>query len=66
MMSLVDKEGDRYVFLGKYTISVGGALPGKTTAVGEIEALTTSFTIEGSEPVKLASCPNAPKCLACK
>ena len=65
MMSLVDEEGDRYVFPGKYIISVGGALPGKTTAVGEIEALTT-FTIEGSEPMKLTSCPNAPKCLACK
>ena len=65
MISLVDEEGDRYVFPGKYIISVGGALPGKTTAVGEIKPLTTSFTIEGSGPMKLTSCPNAPKCLAC-
>ena len=65
MMSIVDEDGDRYIFPGKYTISVGGALPGKTTGVGEIKALTTSFTIEGSGPMKLTSCSNAPKCFAC-
>ena len=42
------------------------SLPGKTMGVGEIKALTTSFTIEGSELMKLTSCSNAPKCLACK
>ena len=65
LMSLVDNDGIRLIFPGKYTISVGGALPGKSTAVGEIKAETVSFTIEGTESMEVSSCHRAIKCLAC-
>ena len=65
LMSLVDNDGVQLIFPGKYTISVGGALPGKSTAVGEINAVTVSFTIEGTESMEVSSCHRAIKCLAC-
>lgn len=65
LMSLVNDNGERFIYPGKYLVSVGGALPGKTTAVGDIDVDTISFTIEGDKPVELSTCNDAPKCLAC-
>uniref|UniRef100_A0A1X7THL1 Fibronectin type III-like domain-containing protein n=2 Tax=Amphimedon queenslandica TaxID=400682 RepID=A0A1X7THL1_AMPQE len=68
LMSFVDDKGERLIYPGSYTFSVGGALPGKTTAVGDVTIDTVSFDIDGDarQPVAVSSCTNdIPKCLAC-
>ena len=68
LQSFVDDNGERLIYPGNYTFSVGGALPGKTTAVGDITVDTVSFVIDGdtTQPVAVSSCTNdIPKCLAC-
>ena len=65
LISLVDADGVRYVFPGSYRITVAGALPSNSLAGGEIKGETSPFTIDGSTPLKLSECKNAPKCIAC-
>lgn len=68
LLSFVDDNGERFIYPGSYTFSVGGAFPGKTTAVGDITVDTVSFDIDGDtrQPVAVSSCTNGiPKCLAC-
>ena len=65
LLSLVDDDGVRYIFPGKYTIHVARALPGKSVAGGEIKGESGSFVIKGDKPIKLSDCDDAPKCIAC-
>jgi beta-glucosidase len=65
LMSLVDENGVRQIYPGKYTVYVGGGLPGKSTAIGDVTVVSLSFVIKGSQPKEVSSCSNAPKCLAC-
>ena len=65
LLSLVDDDGERYIFPGKYTIHVAKALPGKSVAGGEIKGESGSFVIKGDKPKKLSDCDDAPKCIAC-
>ena len=56
LLSLVDEDGEHYLFPGQYTVVVTGGL--------EEARLTGQFTMEG--PVtNIKDCPEAPQCLAC-
>ena len=56
LLSLVDEDGEHYLFPGQYTVVVTGGL--------EEARLTGQFTMEG--PVtNVKDCPGAPQCLAC-
>ena len=55
LFSLVDDDGERYLFPGQYTVVVTGGLE---------ERLTGKFTMEGSV-TNVKDCPGAPQCLAC-
>ena len=55
LLSLVDEDGEHYVFPGQYTVVATGGLEDK---------LTGQFTIEGSV-INVKDCPGAPLCLAC-
>ena len=55
LLSLVDEDGEHYVFPGQYTVVATGGLEDK---------LTGQFTIEGSV-TNVKDCPGAPLCLAC-
>ena len=55
LLSLVDDDGEHYVFPGQYTVVVTGGLE---------DRLTGQFTIEGSV-TNVKECPGAPSCLAC-
>ena len=65
LLSLVDEDGERYIFPGDYTITVAGTLPGKSVAGGEVKGEIGNFKIEGSDPMKVLDCHDAPKCIAC-
>ena len=54
-LSLVDEDGEHYVFPGQYTVVVSGGLESKVTG---------KFTIDGSV-TNVQECPGAPSCLAC-
>ena len=56
LLSLVDEDGEHYLFPGLYTVVVTGGL--------EEEKLTGQFTMEGSA-TNVKNCPQAPQCLAC-
>lgn len=56
LQSLVDADGERYVFPGEYTIFVGGG--------NEVDMEEGHFTITG-DIVPLTTCGTAPKCLGC-
>ena len=53
------------IFPGDYTITVVGTLPGKSVAGGEVKGEIGNFKIEGSDPIKVLDCHDAPKCIAC-
>ena len=55
LLSLVDEDGEHYVFPGQYTVVVSGGLESK---------MTEQFTIDGSV-TNVKECPGAPSCLAC-
>ena len=56
LLSLVDEDGEHYLFPGQYTVVVTGGL--------EEARLTGQFTMKG--PVtNVRDCPGAPQCLAC-
>ena len=55
LLSLVDQDGEHYVFPGQYTVVATG---------GVDDRLTASFTIEGTV-TNVKECPGAPSCLAC-
>ena len=55
LLSLVDQDGEHYVFPGQYTVVATGSVD---------DRLTTSFTIEGTV-TSVKECPGAPSCLAC-
>ena len=55
LLSLVDEDGEHYVFPGVYTVVVSG---------GVEEGLTAKFTMEGSV-TNVKDCQGAPTCLAC-
>ena len=56
LLSLVDEDGEHYLFPGLYTVVVTGGL--------EEERLTGQFTMEGSV-TSVKDCPGSPQCLAC-
>ena len=55
LLSLVDEDGEHYIFPGQYTVVVNGGLEAKVTG---------QFTIDGSV-TNVKECPGAPSCLAC-
>ena len=55
LLSLVDEDGEHYVFPGQYTIVATG---------GVGDRLTASFAITGTVK-NVKECPGAPACLAC-
>ena len=55
LLSLVDEDGEHYVFPGQYTVVATGGLEDK---------LTGQFTIEGSV-INVKDCPGVPQCFAC-
>ena len=55
LLSLVDEDGEHYVFPGQYSVVVTGGLS---------DRLTASFAIEGTV-TNVKECPGAPSCLAC-
>ena len=54
LLSLVDEDGERYLFPGKYTVQVSGGT----------EQFTWNFTITG-DVTSIKKCSDSPKCLAC-
>ena len=57
LLSLVDEDGERYIFPGDYTVLTAHQ-PGD-------DMLKATFTITGSAPVKTTTCTSSPQCLAC-
>ena len=57
LLSLVDEDGEHYIFPGDYTV-VSSNQP-------EEEVIKATFTITGTAPVKTTTCPSSPQCLAC-
>ena len=57
LFSLVDEDGERYIFPGDYMVLTGHQ-PGD-------DMLKATFTITGSAPVKVSTCTSSPQCLAC-
>ena len=55
LLSLVDDDGEHYVFPGQYTVVVTGGLG---------DRLTAQFTIAGVV-TNVKNCPDTPQCLAC-
>jgi hypothetical protein len=55
LLSLVDDDGEHYVFPGQYTVIATGGLEDRVTA---------TFTIAGTVQ-NVKECPGAPSCLAC-
>ena len=55
LLSLVDEDGEHYVFPGQYTVVATGGLEDK---------LTGQFTIDGSV-INVKDCPGVPQCFAC-
>ena len=56
LLSLVDEDGEHYLFPGLYTVVVTGGL--------EEERLSGQFTMGGSV-TNVKDCPGSPQCLAC-
>ena len=56
LLSLVDEDGEHYLFPGKYMLVVTGGLENKE--------LTTTFSMEGSV-TNIMDCPAIPTCLSC-
>ena len=57
LLSLVDKDGERYVFPGEYTVVVGNQ--------PDEEAQTEVFSIRGNSPVPIRICTSSPQCILC-
>ena len=55
LLSLVDDDGEHYVFPGQYTVVVTGGLEDRLTAQFVIEGVVTN----------VKNCPETPQCLAC-
>ena len=56
LLSVVDQDGEHYVFPGQYTLMVTGGLEGKE--------LNCVFSIEGSA-TNIMDCPAISSCLVC-
>ena len=57
LLSLVDEDGEHYIFPGDYTVLTDNQF-------GD-DMLKATFTISGTAPVKTATCASSPQCLAC-
>ena len=57
LLSLVDEDGEHYIFPGDYTV-LSANQPGD-------DMLKATFTISGTAPVKITMCTSSPQCLAC-
>ena len=57
LLSLVDEDGEHYIFPGDYTV-ISSNQP-------EEEVIKATFTITGTAPVKTTMCTSSPQCLAC-
>ena len=57
LLSLVDEDGDHYIFPGDYTV-LSGNQPGD-------DMLKATLTISGTAPVETSTCASSPQCLAC-
>ena len=57
LLSLVDEDGEHYIFPGDYTV-LSANQPGD-------DMLKATFTISGTAPVKISTCSSSPQCLAC-
>ena len=60
LQSLVDEDGEHYLFPGLYTL-YSSHQPGDR----ESTIVKGNFTITGDSPVKTSSCASSPQCLAC-
>ena len=58
LLSLVDEDGEHYIFPGDYTV-LSANQPGD-------DMLKATFTISGTAPVKTSTCTSSPQCLACQ
>ena len=56
LLSLVDADGERYLFPGEYMVLVGGG--------SEVDMVEAHFTITG-DITNIRDCAGAPQCLAC-
>ena len=59
LLSLVDEDGEHYLFPGDYTVLTGNQ-PGDTD-----DMIKETFTVDGTAPVKTSTCTSSPQCLAC-
>ena len=63
LLSLVDDDGEHYVFPGKYLVLSGNQ---PDHFLDDFNAMVkANLTITGSTPVKTSKCTSAPQCLAC-
>ena len=57
LLSLVDEDGEHYIFPGDYTV-LSANQPGD-------DMLKATFTISGTAPVKTSTCTSSPQCFSC-
>ena len=57
LLSLVDEDGEHYIFPGDYTV-LSGNQPGD-------DMLKATLTISGTAPVKTSTCTSSPQCFSC-
>ena len=57
LLSLVDEDGEHYIFPGDYTV-LSGNQPGD-------DMLKATLTISGTAPVETSTCTSSPQCFTC-
>ena len=63
LLSLVDEDGEHYIFPGEYLVLTGNQPDSWIDAFNNM--LKANLTIMGSAPVKTSTCTSSPLCLAC-
>ena len=63
LLSLVDEDGEHYIFPGEYLVLTGNQPDSWINEFNNM--LKAKLTIMGSAPVKTSTCTSSPQCLAC-
>ena len=63
LLSLVDEDGEHYIFPGEYLVLTGNQPDSWINDFNSM--LKAKLTITGSAPVKTSTCTSSPQCLAC-
>ncbi len=63
LLSLVDEDGEHYIFPGEYRVLTGNQPDSWIDDFNNM--LKANLTIIGSAPVKTSTCTSSPQCLAC-